>query len=72
MQNTQENQLYVFDPKALQHIVLKVRFIHSSYLSIMDPIFGQDQDIYEQTTAFIEYLPVIIALVDPRALKSDS
>ena len=49
----QENQLYIFDPKAMHQIVVKVRFIIFYWLHSR-PIF-QDQYIYEDTTSSIEY-----------------
>jgi len=53
MQRMQENQLYIFDPKAMHQIIVKVRMVFADYL-LSTPIF-QDQYIYEETTAFIEY-----------------
>ncbi|KAJ3510085.1 hypothetical protein NLJ89_g4875 [Agrocybe chaxingu] len=47
-----ESQLYVFDPKALHHIVVKVgQFTMPSYFS--NPCV-KDQYIYEETSSFIE------------------
>jgi hypothetical protein len=50
----QENQLYIFDPKALHQIIVKVRFFSLDYRSHSRPM-SQDQHIYEETTSFIEY-----------------
>jgi len=50
----QENQLYIFDPKAMHQIIVKVSFVSLNYL-LSTPLF-QDQYIYEETTSFIEYL----------------
>jgi hypothetical protein len=55
----QENQLYVSDPKALHHIIVKVLglcYIHHNLMSLSP----KDQYIYEETSAFIEYIVLAI------------
>ena len=52
----QENRLYIIDPKAMHHVIVKVGIVSRDYFSRPHcrPIF-QDQYIYEEPAFVIEY-----------------
>lgn len=51
----QAEQLYVSDPRALHHIVVKVRLTsRPSLLALMLTLLTKDQSVYEETSMFTE------------------
>ncbi len=51
----QAEQLYVSDPRALHHIVVKVRLTsHLSLVTLMLTLPTKDQSVYEETSMFTE------------------
>ena len=72
MQKMQENQLYVFDPKAMHQIFVKVRFISPNYLlstPFSTNILGS---IHLRRDHDVHWVPGIFTFVNPRTLKFDS
>ena len=70
MQKMQESQLYIFDPKAMHQIVVKVRFISPYFLStpFSTNIPGS---IYLRRDYHVHWVPGIFTFVNPRTLKLD-
>ena len=54
---TQENLLYIFDPKALQHVIVKVSSVlNRAMINILSP--SQDQHIFQRSPSSIESVPI--------------
>jgi len=56
MQRMQENRLFIFDPKAMHHVIVKVGIVSGDhfYRPHCQSKF-QDQPIYEEPQFVIEY-----------------
>jgi len=56
MRGMQENQLFIIDPKAMHHVILKVGIVSGDYFYRLHfQSKFQDQYIYEEPAFVIEY-----------------
>ena len=69
-QEMQENQLYVFDPKAMHQIVVKVRFISPNYLLLAPISINIPGSIHLRRDHVVHWVPGIFTIRWPPCIKT--